>query len=217
MGMNRPIDVGLKQTIVLAKYYQRTFEIADIRFKIGLIDNISGSYYLAIVISEVNYGDGVCMPAIIVSKYDIRKLLEEHGRNEAMTIIRFAVGHEMGHLQDFRLHNYSSEIIVDEEKEIEADMYSIMHNDLSASDYIRSMEAVLFGMISACEKERGGISKLLRKKMLEKSVGNRIAGALKTVEGQKGAKAEPIYKEIAELLLSSVEIVDISSAFEKSK
>ena len=190
----------LVQEFSLATYHKKIFETEGIQFRVGKIDSIINDNYLAVAVSSVDYDDGLNMAAIIVSKPDVKQLIEKCGKSKALSIIRFVIGHEVGHLNDWKLCSSKPGLILDEEKEVEADVYSIKHNNLSISEYRELINEILAGMEEAYDKRFRGVNKIIQKKIIREKFNKRMDNVSQLPEKPNGGNFEPIYKEVAELI-----------------
>lgn len=188
------------QASEIATYQLKIYETDGIRFRIGIVDRIPYANYMAVTVSDVKYSDGSRMPAVIVSKKDIQELLEKYDKSEVLTMIQFFLGHEVGHLQDFKLFPDRRVEDIDDLKEVEADIYSVIHNNLSISEYKKGMELLCIGMESAYERTYYGINRFIYKKLNKVFIDGRTNKVITEIGMHPKREAEAVYKEIAELL-----------------
>lgn len=198
--MGKNVYDGIMQAANMAVYQDRIYDTDNIKFRLGIVDRISNANYMAVAVSEVNYSDGSRMPAVIVSKEDMKELFEKYDKSEVLPMIRFFLGHEVGHLIDFKVFPERKWEDIDDLKEIEADIYSVNHNNLSLSEYKKSMDILCAGMESVYERTYCGINRFLHKKLYKVFLNDRLNKVIAEMGAYHKKEVDTIYEEMAEFL-----------------
>ena len=198
--MGKSVYDGIIKAANMAVYQERIYSTAGIKFRLGMLDKISGANYMAVSMNKIHYSDGLKMTAVIVSKEDIRVLSERYDKSEVLTMIQFCLGHEVGHLQDFKSFPDRRIEDIDELKEAEADVYSAIHNNLSVSEYKKCMDILRAGMETEYERTFYGINKFLHKKLNGIIMKDRIDKVIAELNMHERMEADTMYRDLAEYL-----------------
>lgn len=125
----------------------KTFCSDGIRFRIGWVDKLPHCY-LAVSVSQMMFtNDGLTLPAIVFSLDDIKDIVEKYGLTVTRRFLRFAIGHELGHMTKWstELQSENGGFVDDIWEEIRADIYSVEHNNMSITDYRKFMKILNAG------------------------------------------------------------------------
>ena len=89
---------------------------------------------------------------------------------------------------------------IDDLKEIEADIYSVKHNNLSLSEYKKSMDILCAGIESVYERIYYGINRFLHKKLNKVFLNDRLNKVIAEIGTYHKKDVDTIYEEMAEFL-----------------